>query len=95
MTIDKQNPTQQRPQPLSLSDATLPLSTGDLGLTARSMPNSRRDPIERQAFLQSILEQAIELAKDVDCFFSEESISECADDDDDDEEDSRSQNQKQ
>jgi hypothetical protein len=92
MTIDKQNPTQQRQQPLSLSDATLPLSTGDLGLTARSMPNTRRDPIERQAFLQSILEQAIELAKDVDCFFPEESISECADDV---EEDSRSQNQKQ
>jgi hypothetical protein len=86
MTIDKQNPTQQRQQPLSLSDATLPLSTGDLGLQVRSMPNSRR------AFLLSILEQALEIANDVDDFFSAASSSENTDDE---EENSSSQNQKQ
>jgi hypothetical protein len=85
MTMDKQNPMQQRQQPLSLSDATtLPLSTGDLGLPVRRMPNSaRRDDsmLEQQAaFLRSILEQAIELANDADYFFSEDSISECTDD---------------
>jgi hypothetical protein len=68
MTIDKQNPTQQRQQKLSLS-ALLSLPTGDLGRPVRSIPNARQDPIERRAFLRSILEQAIELANDVDdCF---------------------------
>jgi hypothetical protein len=95
MTVDKQNPTQQRQQPLSLSDArtTLPLSTGDLGLPVRRIPNSRRrddSMIEQQAaFLRSILQQAIELANDAEYFFPEDSISECTDDV---EENSRNQN---
>jgi hypothetical protein len=67
MTIAKQNPTHQREQPMSLFS----LSTRDLGLPVRSTPQSRRDPKEQLAFLQSILEQALEIANDVDVFFLE------------------------
>jgi hypothetical protein len=91
MSTGKQNPTQQRQQPLSLS-AMLAGFSGELGLPIRSMPNSRRNRKEEQAFLLSILEQALMISNDVDDCFSEESSSEnndCA------EENSRSQNRKQ
>jgi hypothetical protein len=87
---DKHNPTQQRQQPISLSDALFCLSS--LGSPARSMPNSRRDPKEQRAFLRSILEQALEIANDVGDYFSEDSSSENADEE---EENSSSQNQDQ
>jgi hypothetical protein len=69
MTIDKHNPNHQRQQ-LSQALWSFPTS-GDLGLRARSMlPNSRRqDPKEQRAFLRSILEEAIELANDIDACF--------------------------
>jgi hypothetical protein len=87
MTIDKQNPTQQRQQP-SVSNALSSLATRYLPV--RSMPSSRRDPIAQRAFLRSILDLALEIANDVDDSFSEDSTS---DDTDDVEESSRSQNQ--
>jgi hypothetical protein len=95
MTIDNQNPTQQRQQPLSLSQALLlSFSPGrDLGSPVRRMPNSRLDRTEHRAFLQSMLEQAIVLANDVDDYFSEESSSDSTDGEE--EENSRSQNQNQ
>jgi hypothetical protein len=84
----KQNPTHQREQPLSL----LSFSTGDLGLPVLSTPKSRRDPKEQLAFLQSILEQALEIANDVDDWFSED----CSGNGNGEgEESSRSQNQAQ
>jgi hypothetical protein len=94
MTIDKQNPThQQRQEPLSLSDALLPLPAGYC-LSLRSMPNSRRrGPKEQQAFLISVLEQAIEIANNVDDHFSDESSS--GNTDGEEEENSRNQNQNQ
>jgi hypothetical protein len=94
MTIDKENPPQHRQQPLSLSNALLPLSIGELGLPVRSMPILMRDPIEHLAFLRSILEQALEIANDDndDYCFSEDTSSEYADGE---EENSRSQNQNQ
>jgi hypothetical protein len=80
MTIDKQNPTQQRQQPLSLSDAISSLTTGDLDLTLiRSMQNARRNPEEQRIFLKAVLEQAIEIAESVDDCLSEESSSEKTD----------------
>ena len=91
MTTDKQNPTQQRQQPLSLF-AMLAGSSEYLGLPVRSMPNSMRDRKQEQAFLRSILEQALELTNDIDDYFSEESSSE---NNDCEEENSRSQNRKQ
>lgn len=70
MTIDKQNPTQKRLQPMSLSA----MLAGNLGLPVRSMPkNSRRDRNKQRAFLLSILEHAIELTNDMDDCFLEES----------------------
>jgi hypothetical protein len=90
MTIDKQNQTHHREQPLSL----LSLSTEDLGLPVRSTPKSRRDPKEQLAFLQSILEQALEIANGVDDWFSEDSCSENTDDDEE-EKNSRALNQNQ
>jgi hypothetical protein len=93
-TIDKQNATQQRHQPLSLSQALWPLPTGDLGLRARSMPNSRRqDPKEQRAFMRSILEEAIELANDIDASFPEDTSSDNTGGEQD--ENSRSHNQDQ
>jgi hypothetical protein len=63
MTIAKQNPTQQRQQPLSLSNALSSLSARDLDLpSVRSMPNSRRDRKEQRAFLRSVIDQAIGIA---------------------------------
>jgi hypothetical protein len=61
------------------------------------MPKSRLDVKEQRAFLQSILEQAIEIANGVDDCFSEDSSSTNTDDDDDDEEEenSRSLNRNQ
>jgi hypothetical protein len=93
MPIDKQNPTQQQQQPLSLSDTLSSLSAENLRFRVRSMPNSRLDLKEQQAFLQSILEQALEIAADVDHFFSEDSLS--ATTDNEEEENSRSPNQSQ
>jgi hypothetical protein len=92
MAIDKQNPTQQRQQPLSLSDALSPLSTGDLGsLRVRSMRSSRRDPIAQRAFLRLMLASALEIAADVDdCLMEDVSST-----DNVEQEDSRSQNQTQ
>jgi hypothetical protein len=85
MTIDKpDNPTQQRGQPqLSL----LSFSTGDLGLPVLGTSKSRRerDPEEQLAFLQSILEQALEIANDVDDFLLEDSSLHNTDDDEDEE----------
>jgi hypothetical protein len=94
MTLAKQNPTHQREQPMSLFS----LSTRDLGLPVRSTLQSRRDPEEQLAFLQSILEQALEIAADVDDFFSEDSCSDKTDNtngEEEEEENSRSQNQSQ
>jgi hypothetical protein len=74
----------------------LPLFTGDLSLPVRSMPTSRRDLKEQRAFLQSILEQAIEIANGVDDCLSEDSpLNNTDDDDDDDDENSRSLNRNQ
>ena len=74
MTIDKRNPTKQRQQPLSLSQALFSLFTGDLGLPVHSMPKSRRDVKEQRAFLMSILKQAIEIGNDIDdCFWGDSS----------------------
>jgi hypothetical protein len=96
MTTDKQNPTQQRQQPQSLSQALLPLSTRDLGLPVRSMLNSSwRDHKEELAFLQSILKQAIEITNDFDYCFSKDSSSNNTDDDEEEEENSRSPNRNQ
>jgi hypothetical protein len=69
----------------------LSLSTGDLGSSARSTPQSRRDPKKQRAFLRSILEQAIEIAADVDDLFLEGDRSS----DNANQEDSRSHNQSQ
>jgi hypothetical protein len=74
MTIDKQNPTQQRQQPLSLSDAlSSSLSAaGNLDLPGvRSMSNSRRDRKEERLFLKSVIDQAQEVIDDNDDSFSE------------------------
>jgi hypothetical protein len=93
MTIDK-NPThQQRQESLPLSDALLPLPAGYC-LSLRSMPNSRRrGPKEQQAFLISMLEQAIEIANDVDDHFLDEP---CSDNTEGEKEkNSRNQNQNQ
>jgi hypothetical protein len=92
MTNDKQNAIQQRQQP-SVSNALSSLATPDLALPAvRSMSSSRRDPIAQRAFLRSILDLALEIANNVEAFFSEDSTS---DDTDDVEENSRSQNKNQ
>ncbi len=95
MTIDKHNATQQeRQQPLPLWQALRCRPTlGDLDLPVRiSMPNSRRqDPNQERAFLLSILEQALEIANDVDADFSEESSSEYVDG----EQEENSRNEKQ
>jgi hypothetical protein len=93
MTIRKQNQTQQRQLPQSLSQALLSFSTGDLGLPVRSLPNSRRDLKDQRSFLQSILEQAIEIANGVDDCFSEDSSSNNTDNEED--ENSRSLNRNQ
>jgi hypothetical protein len=58
MTIDKHNPTQQRQQPQSLTQALSSLPTADLGLPVRSIPNARQDPREHREFLRSILHRA-------------------------------------
>jgi hypothetical protein len=72
MTIDKpENPTHQRGQPLSL----LSFSTGDSVLPVLGTLKSRRDPKEQLAFLQSILEQALEIANDVDDWLLEGDLS--------------------
>jgi hypothetical protein len=99
MTVNKQSATQQeRQQPLSLSQAFRSLPTlADLGLPVRSImskANSRQqDPEQKRAFLLSMLEQAIEIANDVDAYFPEESSSDNADGEQ--EENIRSQNQNQ
>jgi hypothetical protein len=94
MTIDKQNPTHQRQQPRSLSNALLPLSSvGDMGSPVPIIPNSRRDPIEQRAFIRSIMEQAIEIANHIGPWFSEDSPS--GNTDEEEEEKRRSQNQNQ
>ena len=96
MTIDKHNPTQRRQQPLSLSDALFSQHAGYVGISVRSMPNSRRrDTEEQQAFLRSILEQAIEIANDVDEYLSDEYSSDNTDGEEEEEEDSRSQDHSQ
>jgi hypothetical protein len=97
MTIDKQNPMQQRQQSLSLSQTLFSsLSPGrDLGLPVRRMPNSRQNPEEQRAFLRSMLEQAIEIADDVDDYFSEDSSSENTDCEEEGESHSHNQNQNQ
>jgi hypothetical protein len=97
MTIDKHNTTQQRQEPLSLSQALfLSLSPGrDLGLPVRRMPNSRRDPEEQRAFLRSMLEQVIEIANEVEAFFREDSSSENTDGEGEEENSSSSHNQNQ
>jgi hypothetical protein len=82
MATDKHNAThQERQQPLSLSQALRSLPTlGDLGLPVRSLSNSRQDdPKQRRDFLLSILEQAIEIAKDMDASFLEEYSADNAD----------------
>jgi hypothetical protein len=91
MTIDK-NPThQQRQAPLSLSDVLFSLPAGHC-FSLRSMPKSRRQgPEEQLAFLMSMLEQAIEIANDVDDSFSDDSFSDNTDGEE--EEKSRNQNQ--
>jgi hypothetical protein len=97
MTIDKQNPTQQRQQPLSTSDALSPLfsAAGNLDLpvvhSSMSMPNPRRDRKAQRLFLKSVLEQALEITNDVDGCFSEGDWSS----ENVEEENSRSQNQNQ
>jgi hypothetical protein len=100
MTIHKQISTQQPPQqqPLSLSETLryLPTLRGlALPLPVRSMSKLRQqDPEQQQAFLLSMLEQAIEIANDVDAYFPEES---CADNAGGEKQEgkSRSQNQNQ
>jgi hypothetical protein len=85
MTINKQNSTPPPPQqqPLSLSQTLRSFPTlADLGLplpVRSSMSKSRQDPKQQQAFLLSILEQAIEIANDVDAYFPEESSSDNTD----------------
>jgi type II secretory pathway component PulK len=95
MTIDK-NPTHQQRQAslsLSLSDALFSLPAGHC-FSLRSMPKSRRqEPEEQLAFLMSMLEQAIEIANDVDDSFSDDSFSDNTDDEE--EEKIRNQNQNQ
>jgi hypothetical protein len=85
MTIDKQNPTPQRQQPLSLSDVLSSLSIGELGVPVR-MPSSRRDPIAQRAFLLSMIASALDvLALDVDvddCFLEGDESSDDADQED-------------
>jgi hypothetical protein len=67
-----QNPTQQRQQPLSLSDALLSLSAaGNSDLPVRRMPNSMRDRKEQRVFLKSVIDQAMEVIADADDRFSE------------------------
>jgi hypothetical protein len=75
MTIDNKNPTQQRQQPLSLSQALV-------GLPVRRIASSgrRRDPEEQRVLLRSILEQAVEMANEVDAFSLEDSSSDSTDD---------------
>jgi hypothetical protein len=77
MTSAKQNPTQQQQQPLSLSQVLWSFPTPvDSGVRVRSMPKARRqDPKEQQDFMRSILEEAIEIANDVDSCFPEDSSS--------------------
>jgi hypothetical protein len=65
MTIDGKNPTQQRQQSLTLSDALSSLFAGDLGVPVR-MPSSRRDPIAQRAFLRSVLASALDILADND-----------------------------
>jgi hypothetical protein len=85
MSIDKQNSTQQQQQPLPLSlFAMLAATSRDLGLPVRSIPNSGRNRKEQQAFLRSILEQAIEIANEVDDYFSDEACSESYDGEEED-----------
>jgi hypothetical protein len=67
-----QNPTQQRQQPLSLSDALSSLSAaGNSDLPVRRMPNSMRDRKEQRVFLKSVIDQAMEVIADADDRFSE------------------------
>jgi hypothetical protein len=87
MTIDKQNPTHQREQPLSLFS----LSTIDMVLPVSSTPKSRRDPIAQRAFLRSMIASALEITADFDDFFLEDDRSS----DNAEDEDSRSLNRRQ
>jgi predicted transposase YbfD/YdcC len=95
MNINKPNSTQQpQQQPLSLSQALRYLPTlVDLGLSVRSMPNSRQDdPKQQRDFLLSILEKAIELSNDIDSHFSKESSLDNDDGEQEQEENIRNQN---
>jgi hypothetical protein len=95
MTIDKHNPTQQRQQPQSLTQALSSLPTADLGLPVCSIPNARQDPREHREFLRSILQQAIELANGVADYLSGVSSSDNTDGEDEENSRSQTQNQKQ
>jgi Tfp pilus assembly protein PilN len=62
----EQNPTQQRQQPLSLSDALSSLSAaGNLALPVFRMPNSMRDRKEQRVFLKSVIDQAMSLIRTI------------------------------